>query len=481
MENKNLSVEFSKNLKQHRYVGIYSGLKSFFYQLNEMGAPSKDIEEILLLFDNNFDLILEKERQKMKEMRNILKNYYKNTFSTSDLPSIKNKKSENNENDIFQNDYNPNKNEFMKQKIADLIQQNITLLQSLLFERDFENKTVLRDLLLKIFDQFPDDAEKLFDSIFNEFINNTNFDLFIPLIDKIIDKAPKSAFFKVFQWISIENEKNEFFSNKNLPKIVEIVKLMRIYAQIYPDYFTSHLKLFFDVFIENMKNKNQFSEEIQSILNDFAYIMHFFSKHGEYIIAEYTTDLFHLALKVQGDCQRYFFISIKEVFENYPAEIAKIFIEKGIEDLFYTEILKLLKKYDENQRQTIDVLIDLFLLVKTESQKIKQRNLISSEVDKKSEGDIDYKEIINNYLDSVENLIPILKNHTYLFFKAVSEINKIFLSISKDMKIENLEKYMDKYIEDDEIGSEEKNNLKYKEFLKNFVKEAREYAQKLFK
>ncbi|MBD3351500.1 MAG: hypothetical protein GF364_08430, partial [Candidatus Lokiarchaeota archaeon] len=108
-----LLINFRNSLDARSFPKIYVYLKQFFQKLSDLGEKKSIIEDFLAVISDNFDLIVEPEREKRTQMRLILQKSINRTFEDSNIDH--------------------QKNDFMKRKIVNIIESNISLIESLFF------------------------------------------------------------------------------------------------------------------------------------------------------------------------------------------------------------------------------------------------------------------------------------------------------------------------------------------------------------
>lgn len=453
------SIEkFKLNIENENYAKIFISLKQFFTKYSAAEEIDASISQFLELFDQNFDILIESEHSKKTQMRQIIAESLEKTFNI----------------DSFNLEIQ--KSDFLKERIVELVKTQINFFFFIFKSKNTKNQELIQRILLKLFDRFPEKAENLFSDIFEYFCNNPNeIDYVLPLIDKILDQSPKIVLSKFFSWIDLFINQELQINGPNIILIKEIFHLLKIYCEIYPDYCSVYLNQIIIIFLFTIDH----SILEDNIINDFAFIVYFYAKHGEYLIANYIFDLYQLGFNLKKEPQRLIYLSIREIYENYPEEISNKIIENNNEELFSTKLLIFLSNIDD--RQVLDVLIDLFLMINIEISKIKFKNKISISNSDQEHIKLEFYDLIKNYYQILKNLNNYIKNYVYILFKSISEIdqkiNEYFESNITSSAI-TLPNFSQKYLLDEKL-SEEIDNKKIKEIFESFLIDLYEFILSL--
>ncbi|MHA1297817.1 MAG: hypothetical protein ACTSO9_00060 [Candidatus Helarchaeota archaeon] len=410
-----LIKELQTYIKEENYVKIFIILKKIFKQLLDMPSYNQFVSDFINFFYFNIEKIIEKEYRKKSQMRQFIQKSLSETIS-SDL-------------DI----QNLQKDEFLKEKIVELISKNLYIFIEMLFDPSVEDisfQNILINLILELFDRFPQSAPTYFNQIFSDMLrtqiyNKAKLNIFL-ILDKMMDISPKVTLEIIFTWVNAEHNKKKLFKRENIILIENIFQLFKTYCEIYPDYFAPYLSKAIDIIFEElplllMNDKNH------KIINSFSFIIFYFANHGEINLVKYTKEIIKLSFISKGETQRYFFLAIYHLFENYIDQIVIDIADNNLFQKLPNDILNLIKEVSETQTQ--DVLIDIFFLLKIELKKIEllknENNAISIENNAKSRNPKIIYMLLEEYLNILKKIKPVIMNNQYLLLKAITEIDSL--------------------------------------------------------
>lgn len=453
------SIEnFKINIKNENYAKIFISLKQFFIKNSVKGELDTSAIQFLEIFEQNFDFLIESEHNKKTQMRQIIAESLEKTFNI----------------DSFNLEIQ--KSDFLKDKIVELVKTQLNYFIGLIKNKNITNREIIQRILLKMFDRFPEDSEKLFSDIFEYICRNPEeINYFAPFIDKILDQSPKTVLSIIFSWLDFFINQKQKIDSLNIILVKKIFHLIKIYCEIYPDYCSIYLNQVIIVFLHNIDLNNV--DDI--FLDDFTFIVYYYAKYGEYLIANYIFDLYQLAFTLKKEPQRLIYLSIREIYENYPEEISNKIIENNNEELFSSKLLTLLSNIED--RQVLDVLIDLFLMTNIEISKIKFKTK-NPPVDSDQEyNKLEFLDFIQNYYQLLEKLNHYIKNHIYILFKSISEIDQKISEYNESIESSNKQIFMNfsqKYLVDEKLSQENDNNI-IKERFESFLSNLFEFIQSI--
>jgi len=425
-------------LKDSNYVKIFITLKRIFNIILETPLYNDFINNFVKFFYYNLDKFVEKEYNKKCQMRQIIQESLSQTIaSKSEIEEFR-------------------KDEFIKEKIIELISKNLNIFHALLFDKsinDVDFKIILVNLILELYDRFPEISMSYFKEIFGNIIKTKIYlhsDLNIHLIlDKMMDLSPNITLEIIFSWFEeFKTNNKSLFLNDNIILLEKIFQILRIYCEIYPEYFNIYLENLIQIVFDEIELIKS-NDKNFIILNSFSYIVYYFSQKGEMSLIKYSKELIELSFISKRESQRFLFQAIYNLFNNYSEDIIQNIIEFNLIEKILKDVFELIANVCDQQTQ--DVLIDFYILIKIELKKI---NIgITKDIDNSKEFDLNQiNSILNEYYIILKDISHFIKNNHYVLLKSSSEINSL-VSILKQKydllnlneKLSNLSEFNEKF------------------------------------
>lgn len=426
MKKDEMISKLEEGLAKEKYSKIYIGLQQFFKYIQDLSKYDAWIENFFTMLNENFRRILEKDWQKNRMTRDILQKSLDKTMGNSQI-DVK-------------------KDDFFKQKIYMLFAEKKDVIYEVFIDPQFPKSAALNELIVKLLKNYNFSSDNYVSVFYKAFFNEKDSCRdFIEILDTLFDLSPKLSLEYTFKWLKRRAEEQNLLDSASSKHLMIIMAIFSTYCEIYPDYFRIYLEDFIEIFI-SQKDRLINSTEI---LGHFSFVVHYFSKRGEYTGARFIPDFFNIAISAPKEPQRLLFLSVRELMENYPEEITRTILI-GDAEKFYGQILQLMKR--TTNRSIIDILLDIFFFIKLESKRL-------SFDDGKEDALLPKKlaiDLFNTIVSMVDKLISILEDLPYLLLKTVSEVDSIINILNEQNPGLHLDLFEERFLEEEILSQNHK-------------------------